>query len=69
MKARVGSHELAPETYAHAGEYTYRRDLAPGWLQPGRNRFEFSLDKSLAPAGGESRDLGIVVLRASIEPR
>ncbi len=66
LTARVGNHQLAPETYARPGQYVFQRDLQPGWLKPGPNRFEFALDKSLPPTPADDRELGVVVLSASM---
>jgi hypothetical protein len=69
LAARLGDHDLAPETLRQAGRYAYERDVPAGWMKPGENRFEFALDKSLAPSAQDARELGIVVASASLESR
>ncbi len=69
LRARLGDHVLGPETYSKPGKYTFRRDLESGWLRPGVNRFDFSLDKALSPEQADGRELGIVVTSVSLEPR
>ncbi|HXP88906.1 MAG TPA: glycosyltransferase family 39 protein [Bryobacteraceae bacterium] len=68
LSARLGVHELAPETYSQPGQGTYVRIVPAGWMQPGPNRFEFQLDKFLAPSAQDTRELGIVVSAFSLEP-
>ncbi len=69
MTARLGDHDLAPETFRRSGEYTFERDVPAGWMKPEGNRFDFALDKSLAPTAQDGRELGIVVVSAVLEPR
>ena len=57
------------ETYATAGQHTFTRDLEAGWLKAGANRVEFTLDKYVAPGPEDSRERGVVVSSASLEPR
>ncbi|HYL76549.1 MAG TPA: glycosyltransferase family 39 protein [Bryobacteraceae bacterium] len=66
LRARLGSHQLAPETYRQEGQFTYARDLDASWLTAGPNRFDFTLDKSLPPNPPEERELGIIVQRATL---
>jgi hypothetical protein len=69
LTAKVGDHTLTPETYRRPGQYTFSRDLEPGWIHAGANRIDFSLDKFLAPTPAENRDLGIVVMSAALEAK
>jgi hypothetical protein len=69
LSARLGDHNLAPETFRRPGQYAFERDVSAEWLHPGGNRFDFTLDKSLAPTAQDGRELGIVVVSASLEPR
>jgi len=69
LTGRFGEHELAPETFRKAGQYVFERDVPAGWMKPGENRFDFTLDKSLAPTAQDGRELGIVVVSAALESR
>jgi hypothetical protein len=69
MTARLGDHDLAPETFPKSEEYTFERDVPAEWMKPGGNRFDFALDKSLAPTAQDGRELGIVVVSAALEAR
>jgi hypothetical protein len=65
LTARQGSHVLQPETYEKSGRYSYVRNLEAG----GPNRIDFGLDKSIPPSRSDGRELGIVVVRVSIDPQ
>jgi hypothetical protein len=67
LTGRLGEHDLAPETFRKAGQYAFERDVPAGWMNPGENRFDFTLDKSLAPTPQDGRELGIVVVSAALE--
>jgi hypothetical protein len=69
LSASVGNRKIGSETYTAEGKYTFARDLEPGWLKPGPNRIEFSLDKYVRPSIDDGRELGVVVTSASLEPR
>jgi hypothetical protein len=69
MTARLGDHDLAPETFRRSGQYTFQRDVPAEWMKPEGNRFNFALDKSLAPTAQDGRELGIVVVSAELESR
>jgi len=69
LTARVGGHVLAPERYTQAGPHTFTRDLEPAWIGPGPNRIDFALDKCRPPGASEGRELGVVVLKAFLDPR
>ena len=60
---------LAPESYTQAGEYTYTRDVPASALTGETVKFEFQLDKAIPPTGGDLRELGIIVLNASLESK
>jgi hypothetical protein len=65
ISARVNRFPLKPEMYSQSGTYTFTRDLQPAMLADS-NRVEFSLDKATAPSAADGRELGIVVVSASI---
>ena len=67
ITARLGDHLLAPETFRKPGQYAFERDVPAEWMKPEGNRFDFALDKSLAPTAQDRRELGIVVVRAVLE--
>lgn len=69
LSAKVAGKQLAPETYSAAGTYTYERELAGADLQGKSAKVEFALDKAMPPAGGDARELGIVVLSAGLEAK
>ncbi len=69
LAARLDDHLLAPETFRKSGQYAFVRDVPAVWMKPGDNRFDFVLDKSLAPTPQDGRELGIVVVSAALEPK
>jgi hypothetical protein len=69
LTARLGDHLLAPETFRKSGQQTFERDIPAAWMKPEGNRFNFAVDKSLAPTAQDGRELGIVVVSAALEPR
>jgi hypothetical protein len=69
LRARLGDHDLAPQTFRTPGQYAFEREVPAGWMRPGGNRFDFSLDRSLAPTAQDARELGIVVVSAMLEMR
>jgi hypothetical protein len=69
LAANIAGQNLPPETYSAAGTYTYERDVPASLLQGESARLDFALDKVMAPAGGDLRDLGIVALSAGLEPK
>jgi hypothetical protein len=60
LSASINGTALAPETYAHEGQYDYKRDIPSNLIQGDAERVEFHLDKSMPPAGGDARELGVV---------
>jgi hypothetical protein len=38
-------------------------------MTPGGNRFDFALDKALAPSAEDARELGIVVVSVGLEAK
>ncbi|HWY46457.1 MAG TPA: glycosyltransferase family 39 protein [Bryobacteraceae bacterium] len=69
MTARLGDHDLTPETFRKSGQYTFERDIPAAWMKLERNRFDFTLDKSLAPTAQDARELGIVLVSAALGPK
>jgi hypothetical protein len=69
LSATIGGSALPPETYTQAGDYTYTRDVAPALLAGQSVRVDFQLDKSMPPSGADLRELGVVVLTASLESK
>ena len=69
LSATADGHPLPPETYNQTGQFDYKRDLAPGTLPNSSVRLEFQLDKAMAPANGDLRELGIIVRSISLEAK
>jgi hypothetical protein len=59
VRARVGDAWLAPETYEKPGLQEYVREV-PAHVMTGRMQVEVKTDKAYR-AGGDSRDLGLIV--------
>ena len=69
LTATAGDTVLAPETYAKAGEYTYRRDIAANLLTGDSVRIDFQLDKAMPPSDADKRQLGIIVSSVGLVSR
>ena len=69
LSATINGTTFPPETYTQAGNYTYTREVAPGVLAGESARVDFELDKAMPPAGGDARELGVVVLSAGLESK
>jgi hypothetical protein len=67
LSATAGNATLAPETYTTPGDYVYVRDVPPGALAGDSVRVDFQLDKVMPPAGGDIRELGIIVFSVGLE--
>jgi hypothetical protein len=65
MDIRVGEHALGPETFSRAGDYNVTRSWEGEW----GNRFDFRVDKTLAPTAADNRELGIIFVSARVELR
>ncbi|HTQ54984.1 MAG TPA: hypothetical protein VMI94_11025 [Bryobacteraceae bacterium] len=61
LSASVNGTALPPETYTHAGPYTYARDVPAALLGGEIARCDFSLDKTVPPTASDRRELGFVV--------
>ena len=66
LHARVDSTELKPQTFTASSNFTYERALPPS-TKGGVAEIHFSMDKALPPAGGDPRELGLIVLGAAIK--
>ena len=66
LSASMGGESLPPETYNHAGTFTYRQEVAAKLLTVPAVRVDFQLDKAMKPGGADQRDLGLVVLSAGL---
>ncbi len=69
LSASIDGTPLAPETYAHEGQYEYKRDVPPNSLGGNAVRVEFHLNKSMPPAGGDARELGIVARSVGLQSK
>lgn len=66
LKAKVGSLEVAGETYSKPGEYIYAREIPAGALTGEAVVVECTLDRVLEQAEGDRRQLGIVVISVGL---
>ena len=64
QKTAVGS-----ATYTSAGEQTFRADVPAALLKSDAANIEFSLDPFLPAGALDGRELGIVFVSASLEPK
>jgi hypothetical protein len=69
LAASINGTALAPETYAHDGQFEYKRDVPSSVLAGNAARVEFHLNKSMPPAGGDARELGIVARSVGLESK
>jgi hypothetical protein len=69
LSASINGTPLAPETYAHDGQYDYKRDVPANLLAGNAVRVDFHLDKAMPPAGGDSRELGVVARSVGLESK
>ena len=69
LSASIGGTALAPEPYAKAGDYTFKRDVPAAALAGDTVRLEFELDKAMPPSGADQRELGIIVLVIGLESK
>lgn len=69
LSGSVNGAPLAPETYTRPGQYSYRRELPPSAVSGNSVNAALQLDKAMPPAGGDLRELGIIVSAASLQPR
>jgi hypothetical protein len=65
LSIRAGEHVLAPEVFSRAGDFHVTRTLEEGW----GTRFEFRVDRTLAPTAQDSRELGIIFVDARLDLR
>jgi hypothetical protein len=65
MSIRAGNHDLAPETFSRAGDVEVTRSVEPEWDK----RFDFRVDKTLAPTAGDNRELGTIFVSAKLDSR
>ena len=69
LSASINGNTLAPETYTKAGTYVYRRDVQARLLTGDSVVVDFQLDKAMPPGDTDKRELGIVAMRAALEPK
>jgi dolichyl-phosphate-mannose-protein mannosyltransferase len=67
MNVSLNGHALPPETYLRAGDYTLARGVNAAWLNAASNRIDCSLDKSLAPSSADHRELGVILVSATLQ--
>jgi hypothetical protein len=69
LSASVEGSPLPPETYSKSGQYELKRDVPASALSKDAVRIQFSLDKSIPPAGAERRELGVIVTSVGLQPK
>jgi hypothetical protein len=69
LSATVNGSKLAPESYTQAGDYLYTREIPASALTAESVKIDFVLDKAIPPSGGDQRELGIILLNASLESK
>lgn len=66
VAARIGERKLATYQVNQTGEQVAVFDAPPEALNSLAVIVDFELDKTIAPAGGETRELGLVVAQVSL---
>jgi hypothetical protein len=66
LSVRVGDHSLCSQTFRQPGSYTMLCDVRSEWLDPGGQWFDFSVDKTAPVQAPDTRELGLVVIGASL---
>jgi hypothetical protein len=69
LTASLDGQPLAPETYDKGGSYDFIRDIPACFLETNVLPITFSFDPYSAKSETEGRDLGAVVLMASLEAK
>ena len=69
LSATANGSALAPESYTQPGEYVYTREIPASALTGESVKIDFQLDKAIPPTGGDLRELGLIVLNASLESK
>jgi len=69
LDAHLNGSDLGSETYPHAGEFTYRRDVPAALLGGNTVAVDFSVDKGLPPTGQDTRELALVVTTIGLLPK
>jgi hypothetical protein len=69
LSGTVNGSALSPETYTKPGQYSYRREIPPAAFTGDSAKASFHLDKAMPPAGGDARELGIIVSTAGLQAK
>ena len=69
LEATLNGKTLGRETYQHAGEFIYSRDIPAHLLTYEPVKIDFSLDKVLPATPGDKRDLGVIAISVGFEPK
>jgi len=69
LSATANGTPLATESFTQPGDYVYTRDIPPNALTGESVKVDFQLDKAIPPTGGDLRELGVIVLNASLESK
>ncbi len=69
LNSSVNGVPLLPQTFSKSGNLTYERDVPASALSDDVVTVEFNTDKTLPPAGQETRDLGIIVFSVGLSAK
>jgi hypothetical protein len=69
LSASVQKKPIGSQTYTTSGEQTFRADIPPALIRSEGVTVEFSLDPFLPGGTLDGRELGIVFVSASLEPK
>lgn len=69
LSATANGAPLSPESYTQPGDYVYTREIPASALTGESVKIDFQLDKAIPPSGGDLRELGMIVLNASLESK
>ena len=69
LMASTSGQNLAPETYAKTGEAVYSRPVPPSAFVNEPLTIDFAMDRALAAGAVESRELGVVAIQVSLDPK
>jgi hypothetical protein len=69
LSASLNGAALAPETYTHAGEFAYRREIPAAQLDGDSVSVDFSVDKTIPPNATDRRELGVIVSEVGFRPK
>jgi hypothetical protein len=69
LNAKIGTLDLAPETYRTAGEHEFRRAVPASAFAKDVVTVDFALDKFLKPGEVDQRELGLIMAQIGLETK